>query len=202
MTRASCRQGAINALVVFAVFMAIWASVATVISAFANMAFGTALAVSFIGIGFLVFFLFVRSLRRGQRTAGRVLLDCGSFPAASSLKLTIISAPVVVLYATYLFDGWGLRLAAMAFGMAMIIFSYVMSRSRLQICEHGIWLYSDLLKWERIESWQWVDDKSLRFTRRGNFPLVRRGVIQVPPEQRTVVSELLLTHVSRPPQTA
>jgi hypothetical protein len=201
MTRASWRQGAINALVVLAVLMGIWASIATVISVFANMAFGSALAVSFIGIELLVFFSFLRSLRRGRRAAGRVLLDCGPFPAAGSLRMTLIAAPLLVLYPAYIVHGWGLRIAAMATGGTASIFMYVMSRSRLLICEHGIWLYSDLLKWERIVSWRWVDDKALRFTRRGRFPLVRQGVVQVPPEQRAAVSELMLTHVA-PPQTA
>ena len=141
----------------------------------------------------LIFSVFVLSWLYGKKTAGSVLLDCGPRPCRN---LFLVNAVVFLLLGasgghTCLagkcdrFGIWGVL-----FGVTFSIYWIIMFFGRLQICERGIWQYACLLKWEKLQSYEWEGD-TLNIQVKAKFLFLGKGVLPVPPEQKTAVDDLL-----------
>jgi hypothetical protein len=84
-------------------------------------------------------------------------------------------------------------IAAPLFGVSFAVFYLIMATGRLQIRENGIWHYWGLLRWDKIGSYQWAADSTMR----AKGPLSKRlfqGALPVPPEHRQAVEEFLAKH--------
>ncbi|MGB0582670.1 MAG: hypothetical protein ACPGVU_23540 [Limisphaerales bacterium] len=101
-----------------------------------------------------------------RRKRGAVVFDAGSNPAgrrqlgvgAVCLFLGLGGA----LGLTREFEFFSLSLAACGFfGVLAALMNW---NGRLCICEHGVWLYSDLIAWRRITGHRWDHDDPASLT--------------------------------------
>jgi hypothetical protein len=62
---------------------------------------------------------------------------------------------------------------------------------RVQITEYGLWQNLNLLRWEKIGSYRWLDDSTL-FAVKAQGPISIK--LPVPPEHKRAVAEILTQH--------
>ncbi|MCF6284010.1 MAG: DUF5673 domain-containing protein [Candidatus Hydrogenedentes bacterium] len=72
-----------------------------------------------------------------------------------------------------------------------------MALGRLQIREKGLWQHWSLLKWQKIESYEWKGESDciLMIQAKTIFPFLGRGALPIPIEQKAAVEKLLQAHV-------
>ena len=80
------------------------------------------------------------------------------------------------------------------FGVSFGVYWLIMATGRLQIREGGLWQYWALLRWDKIESLRWSGDSTLLVKAKSRLPLLGRGALPVPPEQKQAINELLQKH--------
>ena len=66
-----------------------------------------------------------------------------------------------------------------------------MAFGRLQIREGGLWQYWGLLRWDKIEFYQWSGDSTLVLKAKSHLPFLGRGALPIPPEDKQAIEELL-----------
>ena len=97
-----------------------------------------------------------------------------------------------------LLSGQGLPVIVFAcFAFSFSAYWLIMSKGRLQICENGIWQYHNLLRWERIESYQFKGetDATLVLQTKAILPMLGRGALPVSVDQKDAIDELLKRRV-------
>jgi len=91
---------------------------------------------------------------------------------------------------------FGMFTVCPVFGMLAACY-LIMATGRLQVREKGIWQYWRLLRWGKIGSYRWANDRILVVEAKGPLSLLQ-GALRFPPEQKQAVDELLTKH--RPAQ--
>lgn len=145
----------------------------------------------------------IRSLNH-RRSAGAVLTDAGPNPTRGKNLFTGFFCLLLCV--------WGLieflrefdlfYLSFTIAGAACVIALIANALGRLQILENGLWLYSDLIVWERIAAHRWDGEnncqlrlqiKTLPFVKKETAPL---PPLIVPAEFRTPFEEELQKHAT------
>ena len=75
------------------------------------------------------------------------------------------------------------------------VFLLTFALDRQQIREKGIWFLGGLIKWDKIDSYDW-DEDFLLVQKKVRFPFGAKVRIRVPPEHKDSVEELLKEHCS------
>ena len=75
--------------------------------------------------------------------------------------------------------------------------SFFCASGRLLICENGLFLYWELLRWNKIKSYRWegTNDATLILQAKGRFAPLRLAATPVAIEQKEAVEALLQKHV-------
>ena len=92
-------------------------------------------------------------------------------------------------------------------GVSVAIYYLLMAFGRLQVRDKGILVYADLIRWERIESFDWVygNEKmyTLKFKLAGRSPsFLRNGALSIPVEKKNELEEILKYHLPNKAVTA
>jgi hypothetical protein len=203
MTSAVWRLGATWALICGVVLLLTWLALAFVFSLALKQSFGASLIISAEAVGALEFLAVLVSWLYGRCVRGRILLDCGPFPGRRVyllfFALSVFAGFCSVTSGILALDRLSIaRLAfASALGMCCLFMGFCclfMACGRLQVREHGIWVYCGLLRWSKIGSYRWTDDSTLFVTSSGRLSFFRRGALLFAPERRQAVDDLLTQH--------
>jgi Domain of unknown function (DUF5673) len=130
---------------------------------------------------------------------GRLVLDCGRHPmwwlfllnAALFLMMSWPMAPAS-RWPGSLGHGWPV------FCIVVSACCLVLAMGRLQVRENGLWEYSELLRWDELESYHWADDAMLILRVRAPLNL-RQIALPVPPEHQAEVKAILAKHAPADP---
>ena len=175
-----------------------WLLVAELISLMTHRSRADSSWIAFAILLGLLFLLFLGTLVYGLRTGGRVLLDCGPHPTRALFLLNAAIFPIMGL--TMSFSLGSLSKAppffGPLFGVSFGVYWLIMATGRLQIREGGLWQYWALLRWDKIESLRWSGDSTLLVKAKSRLPLLGRGALPVPPEQKQAINELLQKYCS------
>jgi hypothetical protein len=145
-------------------------------------------------VSFFMDWLIGRSLR------GSTLLDCGQHPnQADAIMCVILCALGVAIAVMGTMSIW-FRIEFLAISVATAIQCQIIATGRLQIRESGIWQYSRLLSWGRIESFAWAKDSTLSLTVWRGFAFSERVELPIPTEHIETVSQLLQEHCATWPE--
>lgn len=136
--------------------------------------------------------------RRDRKNRGAVLVDCGYHPGRHWLYVQ----PVLVTLLTCLFMAlmpywarWGM------IGLTVLVWMHAvaMLRSRLTICENGIWRHWNLLRWDQIRSHHWEAGPTLLIQTGWTTSMVSREAIPIPAALQQQVDRLLIEHLGSSP---
>lgn len=195
MTSTAYWQGVKNAVVCGVGVLAVWLFFVGVASLVAGRPYGESPRIAFVLLWGFLFLWFLAAWLYGKQTAGQVLLDCGLHP---SRKLFLLNA--VIFLALGPVGGCSVDSASpmswfvgVAFGLSFSAYWLIMAGGRLQVRENGVWQYWGLLRWSKIESYQWVSDGTWLVRAKG-FSILRRGALPVPPEYKDAFDQLLQKH--------
>jgi hypothetical protein len=188
--------------VVFAVIAAALAYLTLTAAAFSlifNWTFGDSFKAIILGIellcliaSVLVLGFWISSLRR----RGHVLLDFGPDP----MRAFFLAVGLFCLFAAIFSGGaalmnlarpqWSTLLLA-PLQLTIAIQFLIRVTGRVQITESGIWQNLNLLRWETIGSYRWIDDATLLVARGPGLPSLK---LPVPPAHKRAFNELLSQH--------
>lgn len=192
MTSTAWRQGLENALICGVGALLTWLAFAFIISLVLSQSISASFRPAFLSMWGLAFFGFIGSWIYGRCVRGRILLDCGPHPKRWLFVCYVVLFAFIgfrtASTATSAPDGFsiaGLPLVS-SFGVYWLIIAF----GRLQVSEHGIWLYWGMLSWSKVGSYQWADDSTLLLSTRGRLSFLR-GALPVAPEHRQAVDDLL-----------
>ena len=137
---------------------------------------------------------FVSTFLIGRWKRGAILLDCGHHPTRALFLFNAALFAFLGLgggYASYTFDTLGI--ASSLFGITFSLYWVLLSFGRLQIFENGIWQYWSLLKWQKLESYEWHGDTNptLILQTKTKLRILGRGALPIPVEHKEAVSILL-----------
>ena len=205
MPSVALRQGRKNALVCLVGLVLAIVVITLAIRSIFDWPFGQS---TFAALGLLSAFSFVAFIGawfRSKSKAGPLVLDCGEHPTKglflfNAVMWSIFAAllSVGILAAAFLGQNDLLIRILVALWLATFAFYwFIMAFGRLQILENGIWIYVDLLKWDRIGSYDWLGEekRTLMFRTKTKMPFLGRGALPVPLEHRDAVDELLRKYV-------
>jgi hypothetical protein len=188
--------------VVFAVIAAVLAYLSLAAAAFSlslNWTWGDSFKAVILGIELLCLIASVLVLGfwiSSLRGRGHVLLDFGP----DRMRAFFLAVGLFCLFAAIFSGGvalmnlarlqWSTLLLALL-QVAIAIQFLVRVTGRVQITESGIWQNLNLLRWETIGSYRWVDDATLLVARGPGLPSLK---LPVPPEHKRAFEELLTKH--------
>jgi hypothetical protein len=196
-------QGFKNAFFTLVILVTIVGGIALIPIVVFNQSFKGGFTISFwvIGAGILCWFHINWFLYRHR--AGHLLLDIISMP--NRLVFIIMGILSIITgflgYTDFIWDGtkysW---LISVITGFVVGIYFVIMGFSHIQIRENGILVYVDLIRWAKIESFEWVQGNetlsTLKLRYKGNVPaFLRNGAIPVPFEKKVEVDMLLRLNV-------
>lgn len=195
MTAGAYSQGVRNALVCGLGLVGVTALVGAAVAQTAGLsfrsAFWTVWAVLAVGVMAVFFGLWLRDRGSG----GKVLMDCGPHPTRALFLFNAILFGSLGVGALLLFSPPNLvSILGGAFFIVFGIYWGVLSRGRLQLREEGIWCYTGLVPWGRIEASSWDANSTLRFRTKGVLSKIVSSAIPVPPEQQQEFEKILQSH--------
>lgn len=192
-------RGQANALICGVAVVAVLGLLVAGIWAIFNRSFASSAIIAFGVFWIFIFTAFVASWLHGKATSGSLLLDCGPHPQK---KLFLLQAAFFLLF----FGGGGLArfltksdvagIANMLFGISVAIYWVMMSAGRVQVRENGIWQFWSLLKWNKIQSYEWQND-ALLLQAKTRFPFLGKGAVQVPDEHKSSLDTFLIKHCTQ-----
>jgi len=148
-----------------------------------------------VGVGWISSFLcFIVIHLWGRLTRGAVLLDCGYRPRQWIFFLNAMLLPVIIFANSHLLGNISIT-AKFAFAVPLSAFYLIMGLGRMKLCTHGIWIYQELIKWERIKSYQWQEN-SLLVDYHSKGPIPAKGVLSFPADCKWSVDLILREHLS------
>jgi hypothetical protein len=194
MTSIALQRGFMNAIIVGIGVFSVIAILTFGIAAVSGRTVRDSGAIAFTIFWVVIFVAFVSNFLIDRSNRGALLLDCGPHPTRVLFLLNAVIFAFVGLsggFASHSFDTFGI--AGAMFGITFSIYWVVMSVGRLQIVENGIWQYWGLLKWHKLESYEWQDgtNPTLMLQTTTKIPLFGRGALPVPAEHAEAVSKLL-----------
>ncbi|MFN8414451.1 MAG: hypothetical protein U0Z26_18875 [Anaerolineales bacterium] len=162
------------------------------------------LAISFGIIWSGIFLWFFLNLFSFRQKAGQVLLDVA--PIQNGWLFFVTGIIMIILGFSGFADFLGKDtkyswLISVGVGLFSGVYALIMSFSRIQIYENGILAYIDLIKWSKIEAYEWIDDNGKSFTLKlkykGKMPIIlRSGAVPVPTDKRAQLFSLLKQYLS------
>lgn len=197
MTRAAWKRGSINALIclmvlyplgfVFAFGLALYFQTGMIVGTV--MAFATLAMISFVALA-------IKRFVDGT-SAGAVLLDCGPHPARKMFRIQAILFVLLGVILLAAQQGWLMNLFAV-FAISFSVYWIALSRGRLIICENGIWQYTSLLPWHKIQKYGFVgdDDATLMIQSYAISPMFGRGALPIHVNQKEEIAELLRARIT------
>jgi len=206
MPSAALRQGRNRGLVCLVVFILVTIVLTVAIRHWCQWTVGRSFW-AVLGV-FSVFFLvvFFGKSFRGRSRAGPLVLDCGEHLTKRLFLINAVMwsvfagfAVAAVLVAAVLGeDDLLIRILVALWIASFAIYWFIMTFGRLQIRENGIWYYTELLNWERIESheWQGGPNPKLILKTRARPPFFGCGALPLPLEYQDAVDELLGKYIS------
>lgn len=196
MTGAAWKRGFINMIAV-AVPMAIFVEIVKRVLG-GQTQFEKLMSVFWITVAIVIVCVSIGMIQAwlGWRRAGRVLIDAGAHPGR---RVFWLNAAVVACFGVgALWAGRTSLPPAMGFAMlGFSLFFVVLSAGRLQFCSAGIWQYWNLLRWENIASYEFVEgvNPTLLVRTNSRIPFLRRGAFPVSRDMRDHIESVLAEHV-------
>jgi hypothetical protein len=203
MTTTLWVRGLKNALICGFGVLVILGTTTVVVDALFQASFREAGLIAFVVFWAVVFSMCVWVFLFGRRAAGPVLLDCGPHPMRflfllQAVLFALLTAGGVPFHA---FDTIGkFGVAGTFFGITATLWYAAMGLGRLQVREEGLWQYWGLLKWHKIETWEWKSDSecALMLQAKTKFPFLGRGALPVPIEHKEATDALLRANCAGP----
>lgn len=194
MGRVAMRQGLRNMSLMFPLVILILGG----IFMYAHFILSQSIALSIMN-AYLFFFLVANILLVlgwlvGKLVAGAVLLDIMPFPMRGGvifvmlLFFSFFTFPLLlrdVVEMLVYFDP-NLKGAINSLIIFLEVPLFFFAIGRIQIYQNGVWLYAQLLKWKKIDSYQWVpndqgETSAIRIIIKGSLPVsFRNGAIPIP----------------------
>jgi len=195
MSSAAWEAGFRNAAIVSAWFLPTYIVLLLFLHFLVHLSWQTALGMSFSLFLAVAYSYFMVSHIRARLVRGAVLLDCGYRPMMWANCLCAILFPFAFIwYHHAVFSGLPL-VVKLLLTASVSSFYLIMGLGRMQMCTHGIWIYAELIKWERIKSYEWQDNALLvEYHSRG--PIKAKGVLSFPPDCKWSVDLILQEHLS------
>jgi uncharacterized membrane protein YobD (UPF0266 family) len=145
-------------------------------------------------------FIFVHRIRRIK--AGSLLLDMGLGRLGVCNLILVVILVVCIFYSQIMevIDGnFGLeKISAALAWLSLGVYALFVGSGRIQIREHGVFYFRQLIRWETITGYRWEEGRrsvlSLKLDRR--LPLFREVHLPVPARHRDSVDELLSQNVA------
>jgi len=191
MTWTAYKQGLRNALVCVVLVLIVWLAIAGILALALRRDVAEELSPSFAVLWVSVLVAFAAEWIYGRVKGGRILLDCGPHPA----RWLFLFNAVLFLFIGIGHESSGHPLQATQL-LSFSVYWLVLGSGHLQVRENGIWRYAGLLRWDRVKSYHWLVDSSLRIKSKGSL---LQAALPVPPERKQAVSELLGRFCSAPP---
>lgn len=200
MTLAAYRQGLINAAICALILLGSW----LVLRWLTTVITGWSLAVS----GETAFLLLLAAALlaavfgavRGRRQRGPLLLDCGPHPTRWLFLLNAcVFAALGVIGSVPIIQN---RVVSAGLGLVFSTYWIMMSSGRLSVHESGIWMWWNLIRWERIREYSWKNGRTLVFRSRGRLARFGQGAIPIPVELVDEFDQLLKKYVSESDDSA
>ena len=198
-------QGAKNAFFVSLTIVALVGAIAMIpIQGFGEST-QDRLAISFGVIWVAVFCWAYFSLFSSRQKAGQELLDVAPNQNGTIISLIGIGSIVIGLFGIADFIGNDSRfswLRSAIIGLSCGLYFVYLGFSHIRICENGIVAFVDLIKWSKIESFEWIDHNgkayTLKLRYKGKIPMfLRMGAVPVPTEKKSQVDAILRQYLSR-----
>jgi hypothetical protein len=199
------RQGRNRALVCLVVFILVTIVLTVAIRHWCQWPLGQSFQ-AVLGVLSVFFFVaFFQKWFRGRSRAGPLVLDCGEH---LTKRLFLINAVMWSVFAVFAVaavlvtaflgkDDLLIRILVALWLASFAIYWFIMTFGRLQIRENGVWYYTELLNWDRIESHEWLGEPNpkLILKTRAKPPFFGRGALPLPLEYQDAVDELLRKYV-------
>jgi hypothetical protein len=81
-------------------------------------------------------------------------------------------------------------------GVVFAFYWVFMANTKLALYEHGIWAYTGLIRWDRINDYSWKNGNTLIFVTNRRLPMFGRGALPIPPQQVDEFKQLLDQHIA------
>jgi hypothetical protein len=193
MTSTALGQGARNALICGAVVVVVSFALAAALSLILGRTIAGCWRLSFAWIWAATFVTCTATWLYGRKVAGKVLLDCGAHPT-----WWLFLATGLLMAVNGISRGAGSSSKVLETVASSVTFLFF-ATGRLQVRENGIWGYWGLLRWSKVESYDWAIDSTLLIKRKGFFSALGfRGALPVRPKQKQAVDDLLIKFCPAP----
>lgn len=197
MTGASWKRGATNTLICAAGVFVVLAVMAIVIAMLTGRTIQYAGLMAFAVLWAAVFTWNVVVWLIRRYSSGPPLLDCGPHPGRA-LFLTIgsLSAILGLCGAFGQAELGPFQVGISLFQLSAAVFCAILGLGRLEIREKGIWQYTSVLTWHKIESCEWAgkSGSTLLIRTKTKFPIFGQGELPVPVEHKAAMARLLQEH--------
>jgi hypothetical protein len=182
-------------LILAAIFGLLWS---TIFFAF-KQSNENSLFLSGVIFGVTIYVLFLISWFRNRTNAGKILLDLIPYPNKTLARILGVLFIFLGFSGTYSFAGRNSEyawLVSSLVGLGMGTYQILMSFTHLRVHENGILAYADLVKWEKIESFEWISGNqqayTLKLKYKGRLPgFMRAGALPVPVEKKAELEKIL-----------
>ena len=186
-------------LTIIALFIVIVSSLAFLIGLMTGWPFGQTFDIAFRSISIFLLiagFVWMAVSRLG---AGPLLLDTGAVYPGRGWFIAGVLGYLIVLSLDFDFGNLLRSLTSQANTLLLVIYFAVLALGRLQVREQGIWLYTVLLPWNKIESYT-LSDRVFYFQVNGLWLWMRKTYVV--PEAHVEAFETYLLEHNVPENTA
>lgn len=200
MTSVAVQRGCINAIIAGIGVLGVVGILTFGISAMTGRTLRDSGAIGFAIFWGAIFATSVWTFLIGRRKRGAILLDCGHHPTRALFLFNAAFFGFIGLGGGLVSNTFAtLGIGSAVFGITFSVYWVLMSFGRLQIVENGIWQYWSLLKWQKLESYEWQGDATptLMLQTKTKLAFLGRGALPVPAEHKEDVSELLEQYAAR-----
>jgi hypothetical protein len=193
MTAEMWQIGARNALIAGLIILALLWGSTLVVSLLSDQSIAHALGTVFELFWIAVFTSFLISWIWGRSVYGKLVLDCG--PGPSRTICFFAGAMFTISGVIHLAQSNGGPIGY-KFWFSAALFYAIAGLRRVQIRENGIWQGGNLMKWEKILSFEWNGrtEGAVKVQLRSRFPFAGRGVLLIPDEHKEACCRELEAH--------
>lgn len=204
MPASAMQQGYKNALITFVIMAAIFGLIWSMLFFGFGQSSGNSLFFSWIIIGVAIYILVIISWFRNRSKAGKILLDLIPYPNKTLSLIVGVLVIILGFSGTYSFmwkDSEYSWLISSIIGLCIGTYQIFMSFSHIRVHENGILAYVDLVKWEKVESFEWISGNkqahTLKLKYKGGLPgFMREGALPVPVEKKPELELILEKYLS------
>jgi hypothetical protein len=200
MTSVALERGFQNAIICGIGVLGVTGILTFGIKALTGRTFRDSGAIAFAIFWVVIFAAFVLAFFIGRMKRGEILLDCGQHPAKALFLFNAVVFAFIGLGGGFASKGNDtIGITSALFGLTFSAYWVLICFGRLQIVENGIWQYWNLLKWQKIEAYEWKGNanSTLMLQAKTKIPFLGRGALPVPTEYKEAVSELLEKHAAQ-----